>query len=102
MYAIIETGSKQYRVSEGDLIEIERLAIEPGKEVVFDRVFMIGGEGEVQIGTPTLKAKVLGTMMGEEKGKKVISFRYRKRKGYKRKVGHRQWASQVKITKIQG
>ncbi|MBI1909340.1 MAG: 50S ribosomal protein L21 [Deltaproteobacteria bacterium] len=101
MYAVIQTGSKQYRVSEGDLIQVEKLPQEEGKKVTFDKVFMVGGEGESFIGNPTLaKAKVIGEVMTQGRGKKVLSLKFRKRKGFKKTVGHRQHFTTVKITEI--
>jgi large subunit ribosomal protein L21 len=102
MYAVLETGGKQYRVSAGDTLEIERLAVEAGQSYAFDRVLMIGGGDKASIGTPTLdSAKVLADVVEHKRGEKVIAFKMKRRKGYHRTVGHRQELTDVKITDIQ-
>jgi large subunit ribosomal protein L21 len=102
MYAVLETGGKQYRVSAGDTLEIERLAVEAGQSYAFDRVLMIGGGDKASIGTPTLdSAKVLADVVEHKRGEKVIAFKMKRRKGYHRTVGHRQELTVVKITDIQ-
>lgn len=101
-YAIIETGGKQYQVREGDVIQVERVVKNPGDEVSFDRVLLVSKEGEIKVGDPILKdAKVLGKFLKEIKGEKVIAFKYKRRKNYRRKVGHRQKYSLVKIESLQ-
>ncbi len=104
MYAVIETGGKQYRVAKGDLLEVERFAVEGAKqEVAFDKVLLIGENETVQIGTPYLeKARVMAEVLGEGKGKKVIAYRYKRRKGYDKKRGHRQIFTTVRIKEIRG
>lgn len=100
--AVIETGGKQYRVQEGDVIQVERLGKASGDEVSFDKVLLISGDGQVKIGDPILKgAKVLGKFVNELKGKKIVAFKYKRRKNYRRKVGHRQKYSLVKIESVQ-
>ena len=100
MYAIIETGGKQMRVSEGDIIDVELLGQENGS-VEFDHVLFINDGNTIQVGTPHLaNVRVQGELLGEEKGPKVINFKYKRRKNYRRRVGHRQRYSRVKITKI--
>jgi len=104
MYAVIQTGGKQYRVQAGDEIDIELLSTvsEDDKEVVFDRVLMVGGEGDVQVGSPTLLgATVRGTCLREFRAPKVLVFKKKKRKGYRRKNGHRQNLLRVRIEDIQ-
>ena len=91
MYAVIETGGKQYRVAPGDTIEVERLETEAGKAHVFDRVLLVAGEGRVSVGTPTVNAaSVQGDVQEHFRGEKKIAFKMKRRKGYHRTVGHRQ------------
>ena len=100
MYAIIETGGKQYKVSEGDIIRTDQVDVEPGKRVTFDRVVMAGGDN-VLIGTPTIKgAKVTGSVLRQGKAKKILVFRYKPKKRVRKLVGHRQRFAEVKIEKI--
>jgi large subunit ribosomal protein L21 len=99
-YAIIETGGKQYKVKEGDVIAVERLKTQE-PEVQFDKVVFLSTNGDAKIGTPYVEgAKVIGKILGEEKGEKVIIFKYRRRKSSKTKRGHRQIYTKVKIEKI--
>lgn len=99
-YAIIETGGKQYKVKEGAIIAVERLKTQE-PEVQFDKVVFLSTDGDVKIGTPYVEgAKVIGKILGEEKGRKVIIFKYRRRKSSKTKRGHRQVYTKVKIEKI--
>jgi large subunit ribosomal protein L21 len=101
MYAIIETGGKQYKVTSGDTLQIERLGDSLEKTVKFDRVLMVGGEGSPKIGTPILAgATVEAEVLGEKKGTKIDIQKYTRRKGYHKKQGHRQKYLQVKITGI--
>ena len=98
MYAIIETGGKQYRVQEGDVITVEKLNAAVGETVCFDHVLVLGeGEG-IQIGTPYVGTAVEGTVVEEGKGKKVIIFKYKSKKDYRKKQGHRQPYTMVEIT----
>lgn len=100
MYAIIETGGKQYRVSEGDVIKVEKLGLEAGAKVTFENVLFIGDK-TIKVGTPTIKgAKVTGEVLGEGRAKKVIVYKYKPKKGFHKKNGHRQPFTEVKITKI--
>jgi large subunit ribosomal protein L21 len=100
MYAVIKTGGKQYRVSEGDRLRVEKLPGEPGAQVTFDEVLMIGGE-KVAIGTPVVKgAKVRAEIVTQGRDKKVIVFKFRRRKNYRRKNGHRQPFTELKITGV--
>lgn len=99
MYAVIESGSKQYRVAEGDVIEVESLPVEAGKEVELERVLMIAGDGGVKVGTPTLEgAKVTATVKGHGRGKKIIVYKHKK--NYHKKQGHRQNFTRLQIDKI--
>jgi large subunit ribosomal protein L21 len=101
MYAIIQTGGKQYRVEKGSNIYVEKLVVEPGKEVVFDSVLAISDGDKVKVGNPTLKgAKVLAEVLDQTKGPKVIIFKKRSKKGYKKTIGHRQSLTEVKIKDI--
>ena len=101
MYAIIQTGGKQYRVEKGDTIEIELLDVESGA-VEFNEVLLFNDGKTAHVGTPHVtKCLVKGEVIGNKKGPKVISFKYKRRKNYHRKVGHRQKYSVVKITAIE-
>jgi len=100
MYAIIETGGKQYRVSEGDIIKVEKLGNEEGSKVVFDQVLVVN-DGALKIGTPTVAgATVTAEVMANGRGKKVIVYKYKRKSGYHKKNGHRQAYTQVKIESI--
>ena len=100
MQAIIETGGKQYKVAEGDVLFIEKLDVEAGEGVVFDKVLAILGD-EAKIGTPVVEgAKVDATIMKNGKGKKVRIFKFKAKKGYRRRQGHRQPYTKVQIGKI--
>ena len=102
MYAIIATGGKQYKVSEGDVIKVEKLDAEVGAKVTFDNVLLVGGD-TVKVGTPTVDgAKVEASVVSEGKGKKVIVYKYKRKTGYHKKNGHRQLFTQVKIDSIVG
>jgi ribosomal protein L21 len=103
MYAIVETGGKQYRVAEGDVITVERLPASEGDEVTLDRVLMIAGNGEVKVGTPLVAgAKVTATVVEVGKHPKILVFKYKPKKNYRRRKGHRQPYTRLKITKIEG
>lgn len=100
MYAVIRTGGKQYRVSQGDTLRVEKLPGEVGSAVTFDEVLMLGGE-KVAVGKPLVAgAKVNAEITAQDRAKKVIVFKMRRRKNYRRKRGHRQWYTEVKITGI--
>jgi len=101
MYAVLETGSKQYRVAAGDTLEIERLDIEAGKPVTFDRVLLVNKDGLLTVGSPTVaQASVVADVVAHKRGEKKIAFKMKRRKGYHRTVGHRQELTVVKITEI--
>ena len=103
MYAVLETGSKQYRVSAGDTLEIERLPIEAGQTVTFDRVLMINNEGKVAVGAPTVTgASVLADVVAHKRGEHKLTFKMKRRKGYHKTIGHRQELTVVKVTAING
>jgi large subunit ribosomal protein L21 len=101
MYAVIATGGKQYRVQEGETIQVEKLGVEAGQSITFDEVLLVGAGAEIKVGTPVLTgAKVTAEVVGNGRGEKLIIFKYRRRKGYRRKTGHRQPFTAVKITGI--
>lgn len=101
MYAVIQTGGKQYRVSEGDVITVEKLDVEVNSKVEFDKVLLVEDSGDVKIGTPYLDAvKVVGSVLENGKGKKVIIFKYKSKKDYRKKQGHRQPFTMVQIDEI--
>ena len=101
MYAVLETGSKQYRVAPGDTLKIERLEVEAGQPFTFSRVLLVNNEGIVTVGTPTVPAATVEADVVEHiRGPKKIAFKMRRRKGYHRKVGHRQELTVVKIKEI--
>ncbi len=100
MYAIIATGGKQYKVSEGDVIRVEKLGVEAGETVTFDQVLLVSGD-EVKVGAPTVAgATVTADVVANAKAKKVIVYKYKRKTGYHKKNGHRQQYTAVKITKI--
>jgi large subunit ribosomal protein L21 len=101
MYAVIESGGKQYRVAPGDVIRLEKLPVEPQQQLAIDRVLMVADGEKIALGTPFVEgAKVLATVLGHEKGRKIIVFKYKPKKNYHRKKGHRQWYTRVAITEI--
>lgn len=100
MYAIIDDGGRQHKVTQGDVIHIDR-SVTDDKTISFDRVLLIGGEGEPRIGSPTVAgATVSGDVLGAIKGKKIDTIKYKRRKGYHKKIGHRQTQLAVRITGI--
>lgn len=102
-YAVIETGGKQYRVSEGDHITVERLAADEGSDITIDRVLLIGGNGSTQIGTPVVDgATVTATVDEHNRGKKIEVFKFKAKKRYRRHTGHRQEQTRLTITGING
>jgi len=101
MYAVLETGSKQYRVAAGDTLEIERLETEAGKPFTFDRVLLVNNDGKLSVGTPTVDgAKVVADVVAHKRGEKKLKFKMKRRKGYHKTIGHRQELTVVKITAI--
>ena len=101
MYAIIDQNGKQYKVSSGDKIRLDTPVDEETKTLTFDRVLVIGGEGEAKIGAPTVAgATVTADVIATIKGKKVMTQKYARRKGFSKKIGHRQLYTEVKITAI--
>ena len=100
MYAIIATGGKQYKLSEGDVIKVEKLGVEAGGTYNFDQVLAVGGDS-LTVGCPTVAgATVTASVIGDGKSKKVIVYKYKRKSGYHKKNGHRQQYTQVKIEKI--
>ena len=101
MYAVLETGSKQYRVSAGDRLEIERLAVEAGQPVTFERVLMVNQDGKITVGSPTVAdTAVLADVVEHIRGEKKIAFKMKRRKGYHKTIGHRQELTVIKIKEI--
>ncbi|NLM39089.1 MAG: 50S ribosomal protein L21 [Firmicutes bacterium] len=102
MYAVVETGGKQYRVTEGDTLFVEKLDVTEGDQVVLDRVLLVSKDGEVKVGTPYVEgAKVVAQAVKQGKGKKIIVFKYRAKKNYRKKRGHRQPYTKLEIKAIQ-
>ncbi len=100
MYAIIATGGKQYKVSEGDIIKVEKLGVEAGQTITFDQVLAVRGD-ELAIGSPTVaNATVTASVIKEGRDRKVIVYKYKRKTGYHKKKGHRQHFTEVKIEKI--
>lgn len=100
MYAIVETGGKQYRVEEGSVIQVEKLPAEVGEEVVLDKVVLVGGE-ELKVGTPHVEgAQVVAKVVAQNKAKKIVVFKYKPKNNYRKKQGHRQPYTRLQIEKI--
>ncbi|HEY8497482.1 MAG TPA: 50S ribosomal protein L21 [Limnochordales bacterium] len=101
-YAIVETGGKQHRVTEGDTILVEKLPVEPGAQVRLDRVLLVNREGQVKVGTPTVEgAAVVARVAEHGKARKILVFKYRPKKRYRRRYGHRQPYTRLVIEKIE-
>lgn len=101
MYAVIQSGGKQHRVVEGETLKLEKLEIETGASVDFDKVLMVGAGEGVQIGQPYVAgAKVIATVVSHGRGAKVKILKFRRRKHHMKRMGHRQWFTEVKITSI--
>jgi large subunit ribosomal protein L21 len=101
MYAVFETGAKQYRVSAGDMVDVDRLKVAEGESFVFDRVLLTNQEGSVTVGHPTVpQATVVADVVKHHRGEKLIAFKLKRRKGYRKKIGHRQELTLVKIKEI--
>ncbi len=101
MYAVVQTGGRQYRVQVGELLKVEKLPVEEGGQVELDRVLMVAAEEDVRIGQPTVPgAKVVATAVRHEKGPKIIVFKYKPKTRYRRKNGHRQWQTLLRIDQI--
>ena len=101
MFAVIRTGGKQYKVSEGDKLDVEKLDVQEGQKVVFDEVLAVYDDKEMKTGKPLLeKAQVEGELISQKRGEKVFTVKQKPKKRYLKKQGHRQNISEVKITKI--
>jgi len=101
MYAIVETGGKQYRAEQGDILEVEKLDGAVGATITLDKILLISGEAGTTIGTPTVvKAKVTGEILAQDRHAKIIVFKKKRRKNYRRTNGHRQSFTKLKITGI--
>ncbi len=101
MYAVIQSGGKQHRVKEGQLVKLEKIEAETGATIDFDKVLMIGKDGDIQLGAPYLDgAKVSAEVVQQGRGKKVQIIKFKRRKHYRKQMGHRQWFTEVKITGI--
>jgi len=101
MYAVIESCGKQYKVTEGDVVFLEKLDAEEGKKVTFDKVVLVSNEGKIEVGTPYVKGvKVEGKVVSHGKGKKILVYKYKAKKNYRRTQGHRQPYTKVEITTI--
>ena len=102
MYAVIKTGGKQYKVSPGDVIRVEKLPGEPGKEIELNEVLLVGEGENLKIGQPLVEgAKVIATILDQGRSKKIIVFKKKRRKNYKKKRGHRQYYTELQIKEIQ-
>ena len=103
MYAVVRTGGKQVRVAPGDAVWVERLPGEIGTPIELGEVLLVGGEGETRIGAPLVAgAKVVATIMGQGRGEKITIFKAKRRKRYRRKAGHRQDYTQIRVDSIEG
>ena len=101
MYAVIEACGKQYKVTKGDVVFFEKLEAEEGKKVTFDKVVLLSDEGKIEVGAPYVKGiKVEGKVVAHGKAKKIVVFKYKAKKNYRRKQGHRQPYTKVEITAI--
>lgn len=101
MFAVFSSGGKQHRVTEGEVIKLERLVAEPGDEVVFDKVMILADGDQVTVGKPYVDGcKVTAEVIGHDRAKKIRVIKFRRRQNYKRLQGHRQWYTELKITAI--
>ena len=101
MFAVFQSGGKQHRVSEGDVVKLELISAEPGEEVVFDKVLMVANGDDVSVGAPYVEgSQIKGEVLRSDRGKKVRIIKFKRRKDYMRRQGHRQWFTEVKITGI--
>ncbi len=101
MYAVIETGAKQYKVAAGDTLQVERLGVEAGSSITLDKVLLVNNEGQVTVGTPVVNnASVVADVVKHIRGEKVVTFKMKRRKGYHKTIGHRQELTILKIKEI--
>ena len=104
MYAVMKTGGKQYKVSEGIILKVEKIEAEVGDKITFDEIlFLTDSEGNVKVGNPVVSdAKIIAEVIQQGRGKKIIVYKYKRRKNYHKKQGHRQPFTKLKIEKIEG
>ncbi len=103
MYAVVRSGGKQYRVNQGGSLRVEKLPGEVGSSITLDDVLMIGGDGDVKIGTPRVDgAQITGTIVAQGRGQKIRVFKMKRRKGYRRSQGHRQDYTEIRVDEIRG
>ncbi len=103
MFAVVRTGGKQLRVAPGESVRVEKLAGAIGDTVELDEVLLVGGEGDARIGTPLVEgAKVVGTITDQARGPKLTIFKMKRRKGYRRKAGHRQPYTEIRVDQVEG
>lgn len=101
MFAVIQTGGKQYRVSQGDIITIEKIEGTKGDRIEIDSVLMVGDGEQVTIGQPHLsQARVVGTIVRQDRGPRILVYKHKRRKGYQKRQGHRQWLTCLRVTDI--
>jgi len=101
MYAVLETGSKQYRVAAGDTLQVERLTADKGSSITFDRVLLVSNEGKVSVGSPTVSgATIVADVVDHIRGEKKLTFKMKRRKGYHKSIGHRQELTVLKVKEI--
>lgn len=101
MFAVFQSGGKQHRVTEGDVVQLEKIQAEPGEEVVFDQVLMVGNGEDVSVGAPYIEGgQVKAEVLRTDRGKKIRVIKFKRRKDYLKRQGHRQWFTEVKITAI--
>jgi large subunit ribosomal protein L21 len=101
MYAVLETGGKQYRVKSGDKLEVERLDVEAGKPVTFDKILMVNNDGDLKVGTPIVdSATVVADVLTHKRGPKVLTYKMRRRKAYRKTIGHRQELTVIQVKEI--
>ena len=102
MYAVVRTGGRQFRVAPGQAVRVEKLDGSVGDKIELDEVLMVGGEGDSRFGTPLVEgAKVVGTITAQDRGDKITVFKMKRRKGYRRKAGHRQYYTEVRVDAIE-
>ena len=101
MFAVFQSGGKQHRVTEGDVVRLEMLSAEPGEEIVFDKVLLVSNGDDVNVGAPYVESgRVTGEVMRTDRGKKIRIIKFKRRKDFLKRQGHRQWFTEVKITGI--
>ena len=103
MFAVFSSGGKQHRVTEGEVVRVEKLPVDAGEEVVFDKVLLVANGDDVSVGAPYVDGgTVTGEVLGNDRGKKIRVIKFKRRKDYLRRQGHRQWFTEVRITGING